>query len=551
MAFCALFLTLEKARSQPEAALTIPNERPGTREEQHVLSTEHLARRFGEVQAFSPEKLARLAKGLANEAYVPEEALDPSWASLSFDQHRAIRFREEYAVPLSADGQLELQLLPPGRSTNNRVRVNIVSQNEARAINYDPALFSFDESAPANLPNSNLDFSGFRLHVAQSPNQVGSRTDAQSVVDGDQESDGEGDPAPLDEFFVFQGASYFRAVAREQTYGLSARGLAIGVGDKTPEEFPVFREFWIEQRTDDQNFVTVYALMDSASATGIYTFKITPGEQTIADISAVIFPRVEIDNFGLASLTSMFLFDETNRHRFDDFRTNVHDSDGLAIHNGAGEWLWRPLANPNVLQESAFVDRKPRGFGLIQRARDFENYGDLSLHYEDRPSVWIEPKGNWGAGAVTLVELPTTTETDDNIVAYWRPSAPFLPGVRYEFAYRQTWAPGIPITNSLLKVIDSRLGTLPNGRKVVVIDYLTNDLPGASVSAERANSLASEVYVTGGRVYSPVLELNPHTGGVRLTFQYDPLEENFSEFRVLLSQNGQAVSEKWLYRWTR
>jgi len=499
---------------------------------------------LGHPSPFSRELLIERAKALAHLPYLPPQPFAKDWAALSFDAHRAIRFRSDRAITLGSMSQIELQLLPPGRQLNDRIRINLVEQGSSRQILFAATLFSFEAGVRENLSTGNLDFSGFRLHhvhreiPTNSPAEDGTEL---TITDGDV----------LDEFLVFQGASYFRAVAQGQVYGLSARGLTIDVGGEAGEEFPLFTEFWLNAPKGPAGTLTVYAQLDTPSATGIYTFEIAPGPTTQIDVSVVLFPRVEIRNFGLAPLTSMFLFDATNRSHFDDFREGVHDSDGLAIHNGAGEWLWRPLANPLGLQESAFVDNNPQGFGLIQRSRNFENFGDLSLQYEARPSVWIEPRGNWGRGSVTLVELPTRTETEDNIVAYWRPFAPFLPGERYEFAYRMTWGATVPITDDLLKVIDTRIGAHAGGGKIVVIDYATMQGLEDPESGPHANEIVPEIYSEKGVVKYPFVEENPHTGGLRLTFQYDPQGASSSEFRILLRKGGRAVSEKWLYRWTK
>lgn len=476
---------------------------------------------------FSHENLVEQAKSLSERRYEPLSPTNENWASLTFDQHRAIRFKSDLSLPLSPDDAVSAQLLPPGRALNNPVRLNLVEEGRVIPIPFDPAFFSLGKSAPNSLADVGGDYSGFRLHGPLNK------------------------PETQDEFVVFQGASYFRALAEGHVYGLSARGLAIDIGAESGEEFPVFTEFWLQREAVADQPITLYALMDSPSITGVYTFKIMPGKTTEMDMSVVLFPRRELNNFGLAPLTSMFLFDDTNRHRFDDFRSGAHDSDGLAIHNGAGEWLWRPLANPLGVQESAFVDRNPRGFGLVQRSRDFEDFGDLALHYNDRPTAWVEPKGDWGKGSVTLVELPTETETFDNIVAYWRPTAPFLKGERYEFAYTLSWRNTAPVTNDLLKVINTRIGARPQGGKIMVIEYDGSNIPDRESSGIQAEDLVPEIFTSKGLVHYPVVEPNPHTGGVRLTFQYDPQEANSSEFRVVLRQDGQRVSEKWLYRWTR
>jgi ribosomal protein S18 acetylase RimI-like enzyme len=217
----------------------------------------------------------------------------------------------------------------------------------------------------------------------------------------------------FDEFLVFQGASYFRSLGAGQHYGLSARGLAVDTGEPRGEEFPLFRTFWLERPQARAKAVTVHALLDGRSVVGAYTFRITPGPETRMHIKARLFPRRDIKVMGLAPLTSMFLFGPTNRHRFDDYRSRVHDSDGLLMRTGNDRWLWRPLRNPRELQFSFFQDESPHGFGLQQRQRDLDQYHDWEARYDRRPSAWVEPIGDWGKGSIELAEIPTQREYAD------------------------------------------------------------------------------------------------------------------------------------------
>ncbi len=221
---------------------------------------------------------------------------------------------------------------------------------------------------------------------------------------------------------MFQGASYFRAVAQHLLYGLSARGLAINTAEPSGEEFPAFTHFWIERPAPRASSIVIYALLESASTTGAYRFTVQPGVETVMDVELTLFPRADMHVVGIAPLTSMFLFDETNRGRLDDYRPEVHDSDGLQITSKTGEHIFRQLANPIKLQVSTFTTQPPQGFGLVQRSREQSDFQDFENLYERRPSAWVEPKGDWGAGAVELVEIPSGRESNDNIVAFWRPA---------------------------------------------------------------------------------------------------------------------------------
>ena len=241
------------------------------------------------------------------------------------------------------------------------------------------------------------------------------------------------------DWLAYQGAAYFRTSGALNQYGLSARGLAIDTAMPWPEEFPRFTAFWLERTPEDGAHFVVHALMDSPSVAGAYRFDWRNDGGQVADIRAELFCRNQITRMGVAPLTSMFWFAESNRHLATDWRPEIHDSDGLAIWTGAGERIWRPLNNPPSVQTSSFVDDNPRGFGLLQRDRAFHNYEDDGVFYDRRPSVWVEPQDGWGRGAVQLVEIPTDDEIHDNIVAYWVPEQPVEAGSQWSFGYRLHW----------------------------------------------------------------------------------------------------------------
>ncbi|MCX5926961.1 MAG: glucan biosynthesis protein, partial [Cyanobium sp. LacPavin_0920_WC12_MAG_63_22] len=209
--------------------------------------------------------------------------------------------------------------------------------------------------------------------------------------------------------------------AKGHVYGLSARGMAIDTALPSGEEFPRFREFWIQQPKPGDKHLVIFALLDSPRATGAYRLTLRPGSDTIVDVKAQMFLRDKVGKLGIAPLTSMFLFGANQPSKVLNYRRELHDSSGLSIHAGNGEWIWRPLNNPKHLAVSNFSVENPRGFGLLQRGRDFSHYEDLDDRYDKRPSAWIEPKGDWGKGTVDLVEIPTADETNDNIVAFWNP----------------------------------------------------------------------------------------------------------------------------------
>lgn len=466
---------------------------------------------------FSEATVQSMARDLARKAYSPSSTtLPPALASLSYDDYRNIRFNPAQALWKAEGLPFQLQFFHRGHLFRERVDLYEVQDGRAAPIAYSASQFDFKHGAPAGLP-ADLGFAGFRIHA---PINTASY---------------------YDEVAVFLGASYFRAVAKDMLYGLSARGLAIGTGEK--EEFPVFKTFWIERPARGARSLTIYALMDSPSCAGAFKFVVIPGQTTVFDVSSQIFPRKAITNVGIAPLTSMFFFAGDATRRFDDFRPRVHDSDGLSIANGQGERVWRPLANPGFVQTSAFKDRGPRGFGLIQRERRFEAYQDLEARYERRPSLWVEPKGNWGAGEVRLVELPTRTEFDDNIVAFWTPAGGLRAGRPAKFAYRLHWGPEAQ-PGALARVLDSRVGmNAITRRRHFVIDF---DLP----QGLRIDDLKAAVVAGAGRVFDVTLHSNPETRGARLSFELDPMQARTVELRAELARSGRPSSEVWLYRWT-
>jgi glucans biosynthesis protein len=361
-------------------------------------------------------------------------------------------------------------------------------------------------------------------------------------------------PAYKDELVVFLGAAYFRVLGRNQGYGLSARGLAINTGDS--EEFPHFTDFWLVRPAPQQRNLVIYALLDSPSVTGAYRFDVRPGEATQVEVTTELYPRKRIQKLGVAPLTSMFIFGEDpSGRRFDDFRPEVHDSDGLMTQTGTGEWLWRPLVNPRRLQINRFMDEQPRGFGLIQRDRDFSHYQDNEARYHMRPSYWIEPLGRWGKGGVELVEIPASEEIHDNVVAYWVPSAPVVPDQPLRFAYllhsfaeSSRWPPGghAVATRTGNAAVGGYHTDPAEGSRRVIVDFAGGELDGL----EASQPVQAQLTARGGSVDHVNVERLPETGTWRVAFQVKPSADQV-DLRCYLSLYGEALSETWTYTWTR
>ena len=350
--------------------------------------------------SFGMDDLVKRARDLAAAPFSKDAALPDALERLDFDAWRDIRFRADKAF--FGNGPFRLQAMHLGHLYKRPVVVNIVRDGIATPIPYAANLFEYGRSRFDKPLPVNLGFAGFRLHYPLN------------------------DPKVFDELISFVGASYFRILGRGQKYGLSARALTVNAGTNA-EEFPFFREFWIETPDPAADHATIYGLMDGASVTGAFRFDVYPGPESVIEIVATIVPRRADVRIGLAPLTSMYFNGEPDHRKPLDFRRELHDSDGALMHTGAGEWLWRPLRNPESMEVTTFLDASPRGFGLMQRDRTFEHYQDLDLNYEARPSYWIEPRGDWGEGRVELIELPTTDETNDNIVSLWAPAAPSTP----------------------------------------------------------------------------------------------------------------------------
>ncbi|MEM8553535.1 MAG: glucan biosynthesis protein G [Pseudomonadota bacterium] len=490
-----------------------------------ALANGDAAVRLGEAQPFEPAMVIDRAKAMALKPFKARPEVPKAWKDLTYVQYRDIRFDRGHAVWEGSDAAARMDLFAPGLYFPRAVTVHVIEGPNARPIAFDKSLFTFGTEVPPLPMSDDLGFSGLRLRGSLSMPGFG------------------------EEFFVLQGASYFRAIGIGQAYGLSARGLALDTGEPTGEEFPEFIEFWVERPGSESPTTVIHALMDSPSVTGAYRFTVTPGDTTITEVSAHLFPRKALTHAGLAPLTSMFLFDGTSRDRFSDFRPAVHDSEGLAMVNGGGEQIWRPLANPRNLQISAFHDTGPKGFGLMQRHRAFSDFADLEANYHRRPSLWVEPMGDWGEGHVILVEIPADKEIYDNIVAFWRPKEPMPAEQDFALDYRLHWTtnPIGPAGNAALaKVTDSKIGKAPFGPgHTVVVDFAPTGLV-----PDDLGTLKPLVRSSVGDIRGVVVQRNPDTGGPRLAFHMDPGEAGLAELRAQLRGPDGPVSEVWLYRWT-
>ena len=474
-----------------------------------------------EATPFDRSLVRQLARDAAGKPYqAPDTKLPDNLNNLDYDHYRQIRFQPERALWHSEKLPFEIQFFHRGFFYTPRIDIYEVANGQATKIAYRSTDFSFGSNAPP-APDTDLGYGGFRIHAPINK------------------------PDYYDEVCVFLGASYFRAVAKGETYGLSARGLAINTGEAKGEEFPLFKSFWIEKPAANANSIVVHALLDSESTTAAYRFTIRPGDTTIFDVELAIYPRVALDHAGLMPMTSMFFFGPNDRNEVDDFRPSVHDSDGIAIYNGRGEELWRPLNNPRDLQISTFTDLNPRGLGLMQRQKNFFAYQDLESSFERRPSLWAEPIGDWGEGAVQLIEIPTKEEIHDNIAAFWRPKEPLQAKGEYTYTYRLYWGPDTPKVSSLARFSRTGIGARGDEVKIFVLDLI-----GDRLKSIDPNSIRGAVTAEKAETKNIVTQPNPATGGWRLSFELSTKQKSPIELRASLMQADTALSEVWVYRWS-
>jgi glucans biosynthesis protein len=481
-----------------------------------------------------------IAQHLAQEPYRPDTPRGEDAAAmkilsaLKYDQYRAIRFLPERAIWKSENLNFQMHLFHLGYLFTQPVQVNEFTHTHCQRLRFVQDFFDYSRSGmTANLPPT-LGYAGLRLHFPLNK------------------------PDVFDEAIVFQGASYFRALGKGNVYGLSSRGLALNCAlPGITEEFPIFREFWVGKPEGAQRTITIFALLDSDSVTGAYQFDLAPGDPTTVAVQASLFFRRVSAVIGVSPFSSMFWFGENSRQRFDDYRPEVHDSDGLAIRTASGECMWRPASNnPPRIETHSFKLHGVKGFGLLQRDRNFSNYQDLEALYHQRPSIWVEPTSDWGSGEVRLVELPTQEELADNLVVYWIPDAKPEPLKPFRYSYRQTWGMMENPAGAACWAVATRSGTHPwaPGVRFMIVEFdgprlreLPSEKPpnavvtvanGAPVSVENVRTLR-----------------NPFNGIWRASFEVRPASTNTPpaqlgpiELRCCLKSGEDYLSETWTYR---
>lgn len=475
----------------------------------------------GQCQAsgFGFADVRALAEVRAASAYTNDDKpLPKSLAALDYDQINCIEFIREQSIwtPENLPFRMMMYHLG-GKLLTHPVDLNQIVHGRPCPILFEPRYYLYHQ-VPVDVGefSTNMGFAGFKI--------LGKLNH----------------PERFDEIVSFLGASYFRALGKNHVYGLSARGLAINTVSEATEEFPRFIGFWIERPAPEATNLVVYALMDSTSVSGAYSFDITPGEDTRIRVHAVLFPRRPLEEYGLGALTSMFWHGKNSPDRYGDFRPEVHDSDGLLMARADGVWTWRPLWNDGDIHSVCITNNSPRGFGLIQRDRHFHNYQDMEAHYEIRPSVWIEPAGDWGAGVLRLVELPTGNEYSDNIVAYWRPEQKLVPGVPFEAAWDLHWYTENPAWPPVARCVN----TFVAGDRVVL------DFAGGLLPPKEGPPPVPVIDVDAGTSSGVHVMYNPDTAGWRIGFivKRQNASQPVALQTVLRDADGHPLSETWTYQ---
>ena len=465
------------------------------------------------------DQLCALAAARATVPYKESDTPLPATLDrLCYDELRCIEFDSNQAVWRAENLPFRLMMYHLGGPLHKQgVSLNLVNDGQSAPLSFNPKNFLYHQIPvnTAELTNT-LGYAGFRVL-----NQLNK-------------------PGKFDELISFLGVSYFRALGKGQFYGTSARGLAINSCCEEKEEFPSFVAFWVTQPDANATNVIIDALLDSVSVCGAYRFTVQPGEDSMVDVRCVLFARHPLTRYGLGSLTSMFWFGENTLYHGDP-RPKVHDADGLLFARGDGSWLWRPLRNPPFLQEQRLLGRHPRGFGLLQRDRRYTSYEDIEANYHKRPSVWVEPLGDWGSGYVMLAELPAWNEYGDNIVAYWQPTAELKPGVPLEASWRLHWYLDNPAWPPLARTVNSFVNT----RKVVL------DFVGTGLSIYVDDEPVPDITTDQGKVVGVHMLVNNEIKGWRLGFEVkDTLAGKPANVQVILrdKKTGAALSETWTYQ---
>ena len=478
------------------------------------------------VSGFGFDDVAEKARALAGSGFEAPEQVPDYLRELSPSQHRSIQFKPDSSLWRQSGSKFQVMMLAPGSFYAYPVRLNIIEGDREHPVPFRREDFTYPDDDLKNRIPADLGYAGFKLTYP--------------LTDSDTR----------DQFLVFGGASYFRGLGQDQRLGLSARGIAINTGLASGEEFPSFTEFWLERPEPEADSMVVFALLDGASVTGAYRFVIRPGAATRVDVTARLFFREEIEQLGLAPLTSMFFFGENSLKPMGQWRPEVHDSDGLLVHDrDSGEWLWRPLLNPKNLKLSFHRVVRLEGFGLMQRDQHFGSYEDVEFRYDLRPSAWVTTEEEWGPGHVVLVELPTEAESNDNIVAFWKPDKDFSGGETLDFSYRISFGGPAIAGQKLGRAMSTFFGSSgvsgesPNGYRFVV-DFESEKLADLPPDAAVVSNVSGG---DGVEILEHFVQFVEPKDMWRLSILARPEPGKVLSLRAFLSLDDTPLTETWIY----
>jgi periplasmic glucans biosynthesis protein len=475
---------------------------------------------------FSRSAVTKLARELASRPYKPPPKVAlGTLGTISQEDYARIRYKPDKIIWAKDKVGFAIAPLHPGSKVTGQMQINLVDRGVSARLAYDQTKFDFGPIKPP-AANAGVDYSGFRIL----------KVDVNGI----------GRPVAS-----FQDASYYAAIARNQTWGLVARPVAVRSPKQNSEEAPQIRMVWIEKPSVGSNALVIHALVDMPSLAAAYHFTLRADDAAILDTECTIFVRTAVEDLALAPAQATYFAGALDRRNIDDVRPAVYEVEGAQILTGSGEWLWRPVANRNSLQISAFVDDNPRGFGLLQRDRRFEDFLDAENKWQRRPSLWIEPIGQWGTGEVTLIELPAFSQNNKNIALYWRPKPGLAAGSQTHYAYRQYWCWTPPNRSTGAMVSLSRVGRTPSSPPGARRRFLVQFTGGELGDREKLREIEPKVWASAGKVLT--------VRGLRLTgqrsyqvlFDLDPGTRPLVELRLVLELNGEPLSETWLYRWVR
>ena len=487
------------------------------------------------------EYVAKKAEVRAHKPFhSPRLDLPDFLSKLTYDQYRQIQFRDENALWKQEGLPFRIQFFHLGYLYQEPVHLNEFSSTHVQPVRFVPDFFNYGNLKLASEIPANTGYAGFRVNLRWNG------TNAEK----------------WDELGAFQGASYFRLLGQGQIYGMSARGLALDCGETSrPEEFPIFTDWWLGKPQPGDHDLLLYAILDSVSCVGAYEFQISPGATTIAQVEAIVYfremkdilaadpQRKALSTIGFAPLTSMFWYGKNSERKFDDYRPEVHDSDGLLMQMESGERVWRPLVNAAVLRHQSYPATNIRGFGLLQRDRKFDDYQDMFHGYQNVPSVWVAPKDNWGEGQVHVVELSTQYEGLDNVVAFWNPATKPAPLQPLRFGYTLYWTRETDITQSSNLVVSTRVGLDPRDQRQrqFVIDY---DLP--MLKGDEQAPKAQATCSTNANIALVQLFRNTDDNTWRVFLDMAPMPDDHDpvDLKCTLKRSDGLTSETWSYRWS-